>query len=485
MAGQYYYGPGLGEGLAAGVKAGFDAYDKQKERQRIGLKDAMAQDEHDARMEEIEYQKGRRGITEQRDDLALKKDQVDFENSLLAQSNAQMGLEAGARNNTFQQKQQVHTEAMWPSELTEAQSRASKAKADSEQAMQDLQYQSLGNAVRYIKGGNFKQATTLWNNFHPDDPVDRIDPHPAMPGTVVVRDRDGDVHTYTLDQLDQLVSGYQTQKVAKTERGQKIQSLMARGHSQQDAEDLADGRVRMTSPDQFGDVYLVNITDGSRRKVGSPQGGNQIPGNSRSATIPEGPVQPPPTHLGLNLDAAAAEGTGPFAALRQGVNNVIGPILTGQPFPQTEAARNTLRLFGQEVKQSLVNSDRFPVHEQRLVERMLPSPDRFLTDPDGEQEKIRQLFNFLVEKRAMNEETLQGEGITAKERGAITNQNAAISRTLRMMGPVSSPESSTDPRQSHSMPGPSSRHTPKVGAIEEGYIFLGGNPADPSSWRRQ
>ena len=213
-----------------------------------------------------------------------------------------------------------------------------------------------------------------------------------------------------------------------TERQRKISGLMGRGFSQDDAADLVEGRIRLTSPDEFGRVSKVNL---ATNEVTPLVAGSQAP--------QEAPVEPAPQ--GASMFEAAREGTGPISALQQGVSNLFGFMVEGQLFPENAKARQKLNLFNKAAQESLIQNPRFPVAEQEFVKSLLPSTDKILKDPDDAVSSLVELQNHLESKIQANERSLESGLITEKRSGELANQNDAMKRVLSIMGEeVASPE---------------------------------------------
>lgn len=402
MAYKYDFGPSLGEAFGRGVKSGLDAYDAQKQRRR-------QREDDEWRRELREHQRGLMPIQREQAQLGLRSSEIELEDK-------QRKAEAAAAVEAFKLLKSNQPQLAYQ--------RYKQFDPSYAGMMPQPDSRKPGNWLIDLDGDGQLES------INPDDIINHYEPpkyrapqqHPQLGlgqfGT------DGQWH------------GIEPKGTGRPSgvRGQKISELMSRGFGVDDAADLVDGRVRLTSPDQFGNIYLVNVATGERRQIAGQQVG-LADGGFAGVQTPEGDVQF--SGLGLDIESAAREGTGPFAAIRQGINNTIGAIMTGQPFPKTDAARTDLRLFAQEAKQALVNNPRFPVAEQQLINRMLPDPNRFLTDPDGEVQRVHQLHRFLSEKRAQNMRILEAGQITAQQRGDLMDQNASIDRVLGMMGPLS------------------------------------------------
>ena len=218
-----------------------------------------------------------------------------------------------------------------------------------------------------------------------------------------------------------------------TERQRKIAALEDRGFSVNDAADLVEGRIRLTSPDEFGRVSKVNLaTNEVTPLITGGEGGGETP-----------VVEPPADAPVASMIDAAKEGTGPVSALQQGVSNLFGFMAEGQLFPENTQARQKLKLFNKAAQESLIQNPRFPVAEQKFVESLLPSTDTIMKDPDDAVSNLVELQNHLEAKIQANQRSIESGFITEKRRGELANQNDGMVRVLSLMGDTeSSPEQS-------------------------------------------
>lgn len=189
------------------------------------------------------------------------------------------------------------------------------------------------------------------------------------------------------------------------------------------------GRYR-SEVDQFGNVTIIDSTTGEIvRREGRP--GSQAPragGGPKRRADGQGDVF-----------GAVEEGMGPFANMRAGINNVIGPFMSGIPFEGTNRSRAAIRNFNQEAKTALVNNPRFPVAEQEVVQRILPDPGKFFQDPDAARQDLMELRSFLTNKRQQIQQSMQSGRVTQDEVGKLANQMEAINRVLGLMGDPDAP----------------------------------------------
>lgn len=192
-----------------------------------------------------------------------------------------------------------------------------------------------------------------------------------------------------------------------TQRQADIAALRARGFSQQQAQDIAAGRVRVSTDPVTGNTTLVNVATGAAAPV-TPTQGPVITSEERGRILNQNASIERVLGLSEGLPESAAAGTGPRAALGTLVNSLAGLAGRDAPIPADEiaAARQDMRLFNQIAKTAIVNNPRFPVAEQQIVERMLPDPNAFFANPSVEFNKVLQLQEFLRSLQIENNQSL-------------------------------------------------------------------------------
>jgi hypothetical protein len=223
------------------------------------------------------------------------------------------------------------------------------------------------------------------------------------------------------DQQSSDALGLLTTNDDTTERQRKISGLIERGFSQDDAADLVEGRIRLTSPDEFGQVSKVNLATNEVTPL--------ITGQSAGEAQPEPEAAPSASILG-----AAEAGTGPVSSLKQGASNLFGFMAEGQLFPENTQARQRLNLFNKSAVKSLVDNPRFPVAEQNIVRGLLPSTEQIFKDPDDAVSNLVQLKNHLESSIEGNQRSIDSGLITDKRRGELANKNDEMKRLVTMMG---------------------------------------------------
>lgn len=192
----------------------------------------------------------------------------------------------------------------------------------------------------------------------------------------------------------------------QTEFDRRVAMYEARGFPRDAAQDLAAGKIQLTSPDQFGNVSTVNLATGTMRPVGNISGGavTTVTEEERGRLTDQNAAIDRVLGLSEGLEESARVATGPGGSLRQAFNVLAGFIGSDAPVPapETAEARQAIRLFNQTAKTAIVNNPRFPVAEQEVVSRMLPDESAFLANPSVEGNKVLQLRDYLISVRTQN-----------------------------------------------------------------------------------
>lgn len=157
-------------------------------------------------------------------------------------------------------------------------------------------------------------------------------------------------------------------------------------NSRDEAIKLAEGVYRLQEG-PFG-VELWDLSSGQRVRQGdgSQRGDERTQGQKQQSQGQREPF--------LSVEEARS-GVGPVSAIKQTINNVIGPFKPGQVFEDTERAKNKLDVFSQMIKPHLMVSSRGAVYEQQNIEKMLPSSNDFLQDPDSAKTKLQNLYGVI------------------------------------------------------------------------------------------
>ena len=209
---------------------------------------------------------------------------------------------------------------------------------------------------------------------------------------------------------------------------EEIQRYLRTGVAKDEAEatKLAEGLYEVVGPDVFGRSYLVDTSPkgGVVREIGTAPGVEKADPEKTPATKGE-----KESFLSVQL---TEEALGPFSAAKQLINNIIGPFAADKEmFPETEEARNKIRMFNQRIKPYFMVSNRGNTYEMKNMDRFLPSPDRFAQDPDAAKSMLRNLHQMLTANIESKQNLLRSGGVTAKQReefiGDINKLQTAIS----------------------------------------------------------
>jgi hypothetical protein len=167
--------------------------------------------------------------------------------------------------------------------------------------------------------------------------------------------------------------------------------------------------------------------------------------NQRGAALNEAKRQLPPANMTPkdkqtynNLTRVAEQGTGPFSMFAATTNALLGGFgidkLFGKKgfFPDTVESRQVLRTIKQMGKAALSNSPRFPIAEQKLVDRLFPDPDKFFTNPRTEAKKLAIIRDTLNERKKSNNDIIR-HAIDPEEAKKARANNNEINRLFALM----------------------------------------------------
>lgn len=218
-----------------------------------------------------------------------------------------------------------------------------------------------------------------------------------------------------------------TARATETQRG--IAELQARGFALEDAQDIQRGRVRATTPDAFGNIFLVNSATGEMKLA--RRGGGAPPPRERG----EGP-DPQPQQPGLAPLESASVGVGPVARAKQLLSDFIGPFIDGGIFQDTVQARQRLGLFNKTLERSLINNPKFPVAEVGRVGELLPNVNTFFTDQDAARNNLIQTRDFMRSLASIKQSEMEAPGVTSKRKAELADQISILRENLALFGPL-------------------------------------------------
>lgn len=243
-----------------------------------------------------------------------------------------------------------------------------------------------------------------------------------------------------------------------TVRDSKLAALKTLGTSDEDAIDLVDGYVTVTSStDSMGNVTVTNTRTKKSYKISAREAiaaNLSIPTEGEDVVQEDGytgpawakPVAlitPAPNLTNQNisesqgklkeidkaLQAAALvtagdmmDAAGVANIAQRGMNNVLQLIslnMLPRIFQEETDARLKVMFFNQAVRSAVVISSKGNVWEQQMVEKMLPKPDNILADPIGEGIAFSRTIHYLTNQREADVAFIEGRAATQIPRKAL------------------------------------------------------------------
>jgi len=170
---------------------------------------------------------------------------------------------------------------------------------------------------------------------------------------------------------------------------------------------------------------------------------------------------------GQNIADSVAQSTGIVSNGKALLDATVGQLTSalggsGSLFPDTQESRQQLRMFNQQVKRAIVNNPRYPVAEQQMVQRMLPDPQSWFTNPHTALQNFQQLMHHLSQVRTQNEQQLQGNSASAA--GAASGQDGGASSA---MGGTDHVQGAVTGQPSPAAPGAPNTHQAGPGAAPQ------------------
>ena len=137
-----------------------------------------------------------------------------------------------------------------------------------------------------------------------------------------------------------------------------------------------------------------------------------------------------------DIEKIVRDGTGPWAAAAAFFDSTIGGLAPGQwkIAPDTQAARQSLRMIRQVGKSAFMNSIRGPVWEQQMIQKLYPDPDTYMTNPESELSKVSVLREHLLSTRKENLTALASGSLTGSEVAKLRMSNQEINTLLAVIG---------------------------------------------------
>ena len=213
-------------------------------------------------------------------------------------------------------------------------------------------------------------------------------------------------------------------------QGREIARLVGLGVPPDVATKVAAGAAQLSTPDQFGNISVVDLTTG--KPISSFNMATEVGNQTTSTAAPAAAAAPTPA--APSLQGAAQDATGFGAQARKLVSNTIGQLFSGSIAPDTTTATQTINLFNQNARQAMakgIDSGNISVQEQEWVNRNLVNPDAWFTDPDVEAQKVPAMAAFFQQKIGQIDEQLKQPTITKEMRGKLSDMKTSFNMLLR------------------------------------------------------
>lgn len=247
---------------------------------------------------------------------------------------------------------------------------------------------------------------------------------------------------------------------------EQIARLMETGLTRNQAIGVADGRYRVDRHPVTGVSQVVDVATGEI--VSAPQAQPQPDTPQQSQISPEVMEQ-------FGTQFPAAEDSFGVGGTFRGIANTVGDVIgAGAPYPEVQ---QTQADFGV-LRESLLNDVASAYGRQppswllQEIRNLTPAAGSPLEGTGGAQSKLNALGRHLTNELAIAEQSLQRE-LSPQNRQELEARVSGLQAGIaRVQGAL------------RSFGGNETQGGPAVGTVEDGYRFLGGDPADPNSWER-
>lgn len=269
---------------------------------------------------------------------------------------------------------------------------------------------------------------------------------------------------------------------------QKIARIQAAyGVDWQTAAGIADGVLSVSSDPVYGTPLLVNRATGQAQRIQTQAPGTQIAQGSAPSSDESGAMVPDYLRPGATGAPAPQQQPETLWQSREGVPGAAGFLTeqygrvagqAGIPIgPETREAmgnRQMFRLAQNDLIRSLAINPRFPVGEMERIRQETDLQPAIFDSPAALETRMQQVDSYLRNRLANEQAAANDPNLPVTTRQAAAQAAKDIGNFLSLMGVPQG----AGPGQVVPTPG-----APPVGTVEDGYRFLGGDPADQNSWQ--
>lgn len=272
---------------------------------------------------------------------------------------------------------------------------------------------------------------------------------------------------------------------AADQRIARIQA--ATGVDWQTASQIADGVLSVANDPVYGTPLLVNRATGQATRIqtqapGTPVAqGSAPPSDETGAMVPEYmrpgatgapmPQQQPDT---LWQSRGGVPGVSGFLTEQYGRIAGQAGVPMGPETRETIGNRQMFRIAQNDLIRSLSINPRFPVGEMERLRRETDLEPAIFDSPEALELRMRELDAYLRNRLTNEQSAADDPNLPVTTRQAAAQAAKDIGNFLNLMGV---------PQGVGQAPAAAAPSAPAVGSVEDGYRFLGGNPADPNSWQ--
>lgn len=252
-------------------------------------------------------------------------------------------------------------------------------------------------------------------------------------------------------------------------REREIARLVAQGVDPQLAERVADGHVRVVTDPVTGRTSVVDVVDGrgSFVQTDRPSGAEGVP-----ATLgPTSSVTP-----GVDVQTLT-EIPGAARRLANKVSDVIGLGPVSQPTAEAAADMRQWYQLGRLRLASAITDDRRSNMVLEMLDDVFINPDKLFMGGEDTLLKLESLDRSLGQISSEFDQVL-GNPYSSSVKDVQSAENRkrmidSVREDIRVMV------------EGYGQRGANVEGAPPAaGTVQDGYQFLGGNPADPSRWRK-
>jgi hypothetical protein len=286
------------------------------------------------------------------------------------------------------------------------------------------------------------------------------------------------------------------------ESERNIARMVQNGIPENVARGIVSGQFRMVSNDMDGTIRVFDVANG--RVVHGPGAQPQQPPQAAAppdapspGTTPPQAGAPPPAVNGGTMPTEGVDfpgATGGPGLVAETANYVADLFGGNLPAPETARAAQALRNLDTRTRMFLQTAipGRPSNYLMEMIGNMTVSPATLSLGPERATERVQQTTRFLEQTIREQEAIANSMGTGQFDRNAISQANTALLSLRPLLNDYQTLErafvergtTAQRERRRGTTPLRQQQNAPQPGTVQDGYMFRGGNPADPASWER-